>query len=514
MNTFFHFGLNGPMAEEFITNPTKVESSFYLMKYELGSLGALLYFSPYFAIIIKTVFNRKHYPYFVPAAVSIAILTSYIFLPNVQTFEVPFYCFLFMGLYENPSVKQLYTDQSENICHLSVKELIKTCLGTVKRIPLLLLQFFPRSKNIYIFGAWAGQKFSDNSRSLFLYALAHTNKKCLWICKNKQVYTQMKQAGLPVLMAYSLKGLYYQLRAGVAFSCVGDGDFCRQMLGGCVHVELWHGVGGCKKIGMDDREYRENALSPRVRFYSRLEEWPLRKHYFIYTSEETKKVFKSAFLVSDHMFIHGGQPRNDMFFDKDYQPQTISHAEFGGKKVIVYMPTHRKTGQVKMDMSNLLDLEALNTFCQENNVVFLIKKHFYHGSETENLDAYPNIIDITSRPVDSNELLLAADYLISDYSSCTGDYLLLDRPVFFYCFDYADYISQDREMYWDFESVTPGDHCMTFEELLESLRRTIAGKTDPYAAERERVRDMYYDRESQCISSGKILAQVEQILSK
>ena len=108
---FLNFGMNGPMAVEY-TSATLVESSFLLMKNELGILGSILFFAPYVAVIALTVRNRKAYPYFTPAAVCIAVLVSYVFLPNVQTFEVPFYCFLFMGLYCNPSVKALYRPES------------------------------------------------------------------------------------------------------------------------------------------------------------------------------------------------------------------------------------------------------------------------------------------------------------------------------------------------------------------------------------------------------------------
>lgn len=108
LSFLMHFGLNGPMAAEFVDNPTKVESSYYLMNYEVGILGCLVYFAPYITVILQTAINRKTYPYFVPAAVSIVVLVSYVFLPNVQTFEIPFYCFMFMGLYYNTSVQALY----------------------------------------------------------------------------------------------------------------------------------------------------------------------------------------------------------------------------------------------------------------------------------------------------------------------------------------------------------------------------------------------------------------------
>lgn len=397
---------------------------------------------------------------------------------------------------------------------MSIKEFIKTCLGTVKRIPLLLSQLSIRSKKIYIFGAWFGERFSDNSRALYLYALEHTDKKCIWICKSKELYEKMRRQGLPVLRTYSLKGIYYQLRAGVAFSSTGAVDFCRELLGGCVHIELWHGVGGGKKIGLDDKFTRKTALSPRCRFYTLLEKHALRKRYFVSTSQEMQNVFRSAFLIPDDHFIYAGQVRNDMFYDPSYVPETISRQEFSGKKVIVYMPTHRQKGSVKMDMSQLLDLEALNTFCEQNNAVFLIKKHFYHAGESEKLENYPNILDLTTRKMDSNELLLAADYLISDYSSCTADYLLLDRPLFYYCYDYQEYLQVDRDMYWDFETITPGPRCEDFAQLLDSMRQTIEKGQDSYTDERTRVRDMFYRPSCQCMAADKILEQTDAILNK
>lgn len=391
-----------------------------------------------------------------------------------------------------------------------LKEYLRTALGCVKRIPMLFARLMPRSKDIYIFGAWLGQKFSDNSRALYLYALEHSRKKCYWITANKGVYKTLKTQGLPVLMAYSLKGLYIQARAGVAFTCVSDGDFCRQMLAGCQHINLWHGVGGGKTIGMDDKEYRENALSFHGRVYGKIEDKLLKKPYFVATGPAMKQVFTTAFGIDEAHFLYAGQPRNDMFYQPDYIPQTISKEEFGGKTVILYMPTHRKTGQVQMDMEKLLDLPALEAFCRENNAVFLIKKHFYHSAEREDLSRYPHILDITNRPVDSNELLMVSDCLISDYSSCTADYLLLDRPIFYYCYDYEDYISQDREMYWDYDSITPGPRCGSFPALLEQLKLWLAQGQDTYLPERKRVRDLFYAPQCQGTACDQILTQLRQ----
>ncbi len=107
-----HFGINGPMAEEFLAAPYKVENAFYLMYRELGLPGTLLYFAPTFLLLVKTIRCRKDYPYFVPAAVAVMVLVGYVFLPNVQSFEIPFYLYLFMGFYDNRSVRALYREGS------------------------------------------------------------------------------------------------------------------------------------------------------------------------------------------------------------------------------------------------------------------------------------------------------------------------------------------------------------------------------------------------------------------
>lgn len=101
------FGNNGPMALTYNSDANAVESSFYLISYEIGILGAVLYFIPYFLVIIHTVINRQ-YKYYAPACISIICLITYFFLPNVQTYEIVFYAFLYMGLYYNRSVRTLF----------------------------------------------------------------------------------------------------------------------------------------------------------------------------------------------------------------------------------------------------------------------------------------------------------------------------------------------------------------------------------------------------------------------
>lgn len=385
-------------------------------------------------------------------------------------------------------------------------------LEILSRVAMLPLMLFPRNKDIYIFGSWKGEKYSDNTRHLFVYANKYTHKRCIWICKNNKIKSQVRGYGFECYNAYSISGIYYQLRAGVAFSSVGITDFMPYLLGNCVHIELWHGVGGGKKIGLDDRMYKEYSNRISTKIMKILESFPLRKHFFNATSDTMKAVFKNAFLIPENHFLMNGQPRNDIFYKEEYKFETIGEKEFSNKNVVLYLPTHRKEGEVDFNCHRILHLDEIEAICDKFNCIFLIKKHYYHRNEKENYDKYRNIIDITNAEYDINELLMKSMVVVSDYSSVTTDYLLLDRPIIYYCFDLEHYLKEDRDVYWDYESITPGPKAHTFDEFRKYLVDVLSGKDD-YKLERKRVRDMFYDPSCQCEASGKILLAVENIVS-
>jgi hypothetical protein len=104
------FGNNGPMAVELSKMANTVESSIYLMMYELGIVFGLLFFVPCISVIIKTLKNQN-YKYYVPAAVCILTMVTFLLLPNVQAFEPLFYLFVFIGFYNNQNVKEIMSHE-------------------------------------------------------------------------------------------------------------------------------------------------------------------------------------------------------------------------------------------------------------------------------------------------------------------------------------------------------------------------------------------------------------------
>ncbi|MBN1060031.1 CDP-glycerol glycerophosphotransferase family protein [Clostridium botulinum] len=372
-----------------------------------------------------------------------------------------------------------------------------------------------RSKNIYIFGAWFGEKFSDNSKYLYLQALKNNNKKAIWITKNSEVYTYLKKKNSEVYMYNSLKGIFYQLRAKYYFTCTSAEDVNSCLLGRAVHINLWHGI-PLKKIMWDDKisnsYYEKNKIKKVISdIYNFVLLIPRHNQYVLSSSSTITQIYTSAFKIKKERILELGQPRNDVYFDNSIEDKKFPNL-YKEKTVILYMPTHRNEGKIKFNISDLLNLNKLDKFCEKNNIIFLIKKHFYHANEVEDLTKFKNIIDITNTDFDSQLLLKYANLLITDYSSCYIDYLLLNRPMIFYCFDYKQYTTNDRDLYFNYADVTPGIRVNDFEELFISISRIIVDKKDEFKIRRREVKDLFYDKKNQDIVSYNIFKLVKEEL--
>lgn len=376
-----------------------------------------------------------------------------------------------------------------------------------KYLVMYATMLIPRDRSLCVFGAWLGERFADNSRELFLEAQERPNLRAVWITKEQSVVDEIRALGYEAYLWGTKEARKVQLHAGYAVLSNGISDLEHTYLGGAVLLDLWHGV-PLKKICYDDK-YEKNWDSPKQKIRDFFINIPLGKEYYVATSEPFVKIYQSAFRRPKKQILCLGQPRNDVFFREKPEPY------FPGKKVILYCPTHRKEGAEPMYAAKLFDLNRLEDFLAENDLYFVIKKHFYHREEQEDLTSYPHILDIThqneihGRSIDIQQLIMEVQLLITDYSSIYIDYLLLDKPLLFYCYDYQRYLEHDREMYFPYEEVTPGEKAADFDALMEQLEESVR-QGGAYGQEnRHKIRDFFYCREGQGIVGPKLLDWME-----
>ena len=103
------------------------------------------------------------------------------------------------------------------------------------------------------------------------------------------------------------------------------------------------------------------------------------------------------------------------------------------KKVIMYAPTWRVRNQFNMK----IDIQELKKQIQDDYVLMLrIHPFAVKGLKEDLLDEF--VINVSNYP-SVEELYLASDIVITDYSSVMFDYAILNRPMLFFTYDLEDY---------------------------------------------------------------------------
>ncbi len=367
------------------------------------------------------------------------------------------------------------------------------------------LRLLPRDKNLVLFTAEEGNGFSGNPKYLFFQAQKYKDLRCVWVTKNPAVLKTVQALGYEACMLQSLQGRRLQLRAGTLIHTNSlKEEFDYILASGAVSVNTWHGV-GLKRVW-----YRNpNAFSgkwmaapPSLQRSYNLR-WAglnaARENYLISTSEEVSAYYPATYNVPADHVLELGQARNDVFFDDSLEEGQLPEP-FKKGKVILYMPTYRaynvrQNGPESVGSS--IDYEKLSAMLRKYGYTFVVKQHRFNTGGKDRTKKYDNIVDISALnyEVDPQMLLKYTDVLVTDYSSCYTDFLLLDRPVVFYCYDLEYYLSR-WEFNFDYDYVTPGPRAFYSDQLIAELEKLLQGQ-DEYESERQRVKRVFYSPENQ-----------------
>ena len=136
-----------------------------------------------------------------------------------------------------------------------------------------------------------------------------------------------------------------------------------------------------------------------------------------------------------------------------------------GKKIVLYAPTFRV--QFESDLHEL-DVEGLRSALSDRfggDWIVLYRGHYFVKNDDRSSE---NVIDATPYH-DSQELLIASDVLVSDYSSMMWDMSFLRRPVFSYAPDVENYEKNERAFAYPMEK-WPYDVAFDNESLANKIR--------------------------------------------
>jgi CDP-glycerol glycerophosphotransferase (TagB/SpsB family) len=346
---------------------------------------------------------------------------------------------------------------------------------------LLDMLKFKRTLNVFI-----GEGHIDaNVKHLYLYYYKQGLKSII-LTDNKEQLAILKEYNLPSCRLHSWISHFYIAIAKNIFLDHIVYNYLEYLSPNQKTVQLWHGV-GLKKI---------NDMSN------------IKYDYFISTSDWTNETnFKNVFKAKE--FLALGYPRLDIFFKEEdtldlifCDMQIYNLVKNSNHKKILYMPTYRENEKYNTPP---LDFELLNEQMKEMDAYFIVKFHPFVklkiAKQLSNIIFYETQGDIYP-------ILKYVDILVSDYSSVIYDFLLLDRPIISFNYDYDDYTSHRNGFLFDYFEYSPCKFVTTQSKLVIAIK-----KEDIIEEKRKKITKLFFDtniqnnstRISKWIASLKII---------
>ena len=230
------------------------------------------------------------------------------------------------------------------------------------------------------------------------------------------------------------------------------------------YLQTWHGT-PLKRI------HRDVLWAPEGRL-DRLDRDVAKWDVLVSPNRESTPRLRSGFRY-DGEVLEIGYPRNDVLLapDRDEQRDRV-RAQLGlepGSMVVLYAPTWRDdekfsdgSPQVELglDVARLLDQLGPDTRALVRTHPLMTGRTIPPGS--------PGVVDVSYHP-DVRDLYLAADVLVTDYSSTMFDFAVTGRPIVLHTYDFERFRDEVRGFYFDLVQAAPGPITRTTDEVAAAL---------------------------------------------
>ncbi|EAH7500850.1 glycosyltransferase [Campylobacter coli] len=353
--------------------------------------------------------------------------------------------------------------------------------------------------NVILYESFHGKSMSCNPYAIFLYLLKQDEFKDythVWVVNNinnvKSKFKKLKN----VIVIKRGSDLYLKYLASAKY-LVNNVTFPDYFIrkDGQRYLNTWHGT-PIKYLGKKIKTgFMEHANAQRNFLHAT---------HLIHPNLYTKDILENDYDIKDlssGVSILTGYPRIDLSLSSNASIKN----DLGIKdeqKVLLYAPTWR--GGLN---TQYFDFERLrNDILELQKSDFKILVSVHH--EIEHLFDNEQFKDVLLPSyIEMNELLPIVDVLITDYSSVMFDFMVLERPIICYVYDYEHY-KQERGLYFNIDEIT--HHvCKTIEEVKEILNsKDLFIKDELHLAN---LRYKFYDLEDGKSCSRVVSAFFEDI---
>jgi CDP-glycerol glycerophosphotransferase len=317
-------------------------------------------------------------------------------------------------------------------------------------------------ENLAVYTACGATAYAGNPAAIYERARQDApGIRGVWIIRAD--YTDRIPAGVEFVENGSKA--YYRLMARAKY-VVTDDDVPDEIAKrpGQVFVQTHQGT-PLQATGIGLRDYPIAAAGIDFeRMLRRSDRWDYSLSSNRFSTDVWERAFPGSFLSLEY-----GYPRNDRLLradDAEYRRQRERLGIADSATAVLYAPTSRPwTGEVS---DPPVDLATLGEKLGDGWSV-LLRRHGTSGKSArlEELEQRGLVRDVTDHPA-VEDLMIAADVLITDYSSIMADYALLDRPIVLYADDWQTY-RRVRGTTVDLPAYPPGAVETTIDGLVDAL---------------------------------------------
>ena len=323
---------------------------------------------------------------------------------------------------------------------------------------------FPIKNNRIVGISYSGRQYSCSPKYIFEHLNSAYGKPfdLNFIIKQPEKYSEKD---ISFIKLYSIKSFYIFCTSKVIVSNYGIPKFIPKRKNQIV-INTWHGGGAYKR---EEIPYESQPFHEKLHINYKTKS----NDIVISSCKGFTKLFSEEYLHNYRgEFMACGMPRNDIMFDIKRDDLVAKVRQKFGiptyNMVVLYAPTYRGRfyWHDESFKTNIDPKRVCNAIEKRfgKSSVFMYRVHYSESVSdmglSEGIDA--RLYD------DMQELLYAADILITDYSSSVWDFSFTKKPCFLYCPDLDYYLNEDRGVYTPIET-WPGILCRTNEELGQAI---------------------------------------------
>ena len=191
-------------------------------------------------------------------------------------------------------------------------------------------------------------------------------------------------------------------------------------------VQIWHAMGAVKKFSL------QSAGKTQGRDLGVAKAMSMHKNYdfVLAPSSATAELYCEAFGCKRENIKILSLPRVDVILDNKTRKEEFIklNPRYEGKKIAAYVPTFR-------DKDELYAQRLVKAFELSESISLVVSSHPLSKTAKQGLYKF-------NGEFSSLDLMKLADYVITDYSACSFEAALLQKPLYFYVPDYEIYSAE------------------------------------------------------------------------